>query len=220
MTGGTTLPGAVDWATISSLATAAGTLVLAVATFAAVRSANRSSRAAERSLLVGIRPLVVPSRLGDPPEKVGFADQHWVSVGGGRASVEVTDEAVYLVVPLRNTGAGMAVLHGWDAHVGRMTMGDTTRPDPDGFRRLTRDLFVASGDTGFWQGAVRDRSDPLFIEIRHRLDEEAAITLDILYGDLEGGQRSITRMTLSEMGEHGWLATAARHWNLDVPDPR
>jgi hypothetical protein len=31
-----------DWATISSLATAAGTLVLAVATFASVRSSNRS----------------------------------------------------------------------------------------------------------------------------------------------------------------------------------
>ena len=32
-----------DWATISSLATAGGTLVLAVATFAAVRSSNRSA---------------------------------------------------------------------------------------------------------------------------------------------------------------------------------
>jgi hypothetical protein len=33
----------VDWATISSLATAFGTLVLAVATFASIRSANRSA---------------------------------------------------------------------------------------------------------------------------------------------------------------------------------
>ena len=52
-----------DWASIASLATAAGTLVLAVATFAAVRSANRAARAAEQSLLVGLRPLLVPSRL-------------------------------------------------------------------------------------------------------------------------------------------------------------
>src|ERR1039457_6034019 len=42
-----------DWVTISSLATAGGTLVLAVATFSSVRSANRSARVAERSLLVG-----------------------------------------------------------------------------------------------------------------------------------------------------------------------
>ena len=49
-----------DWATVASLATAGGTLVLAVATFASIRSSNRSARiaeraarAAERSLLAG-----------------------------------------------------------------------------------------------------------------------------------------------------------------------
>ena len=47
-----------DWATISSLATAGGTLVLAMATFASVRSANQSARVAERSLLVGLRPVL------------------------------------------------------------------------------------------------------------------------------------------------------------------
>jgi hypothetical protein len=41
------------WNTVSSLATGVGTLVLAVATFASVRSANRAARAAERSLLAG-----------------------------------------------------------------------------------------------------------------------------------------------------------------------
>ena len=62
----------IDWVTISSLATAGGTLVLAVATFASVRSANRAARAAEESLLDGLRPLLVTSRLQDPPEKVSF----------------------------------------------------------------------------------------------------------------------------------------------------
>ena len=41
-----------EWVTISSLATAAGTLVLAVATFASVRSANHAARVAERVLPV------------------------------------------------------------------------------------------------------------------------------------------------------------------------
>jgi len=36
-----------NWATIATFANAIGTLVLAVATFAAVRSANRSARVAE-----------------------------------------------------------------------------------------------------------------------------------------------------------------------------
>jgi len=44
------LPLATDWVTISSLATAGGTLVLALATFASVRSANRSARVAEMAL--------------------------------------------------------------------------------------------------------------------------------------------------------------------------
>jgi hypothetical protein len=35
-----------DWATIASLATAGGTLVLAVSTFASVKSANRRARLA------------------------------------------------------------------------------------------------------------------------------------------------------------------------------
>ena len=36
-----------EWQTVSSLATGVGTLVLAVATFSAVRSANRSARVAD-----------------------------------------------------------------------------------------------------------------------------------------------------------------------------
>jgi len=50
-----------DWATIASFATAVGTLVLAVATFSSVRSANRSARIAERSFLIGLRPSLAPS---------------------------------------------------------------------------------------------------------------------------------------------------------------
>ena len=48
-----------DWATISSLATAGGTLVLAAATFSAVRSSNRSARIAEQALQEQRRPFSV-----------------------------------------------------------------------------------------------------------------------------------------------------------------
>ena len=41
---------ATDWVTISALATAGGTLVLAAATFASVRSANRAARAKGKPL--------------------------------------------------------------------------------------------------------------------------------------------------------------------------
>ena len=59
-----------DWVTISALATAGGTLALAAATFGSVRSANRAARVAEESLLAGIRPLLVSSRVDDPSQKI------------------------------------------------------------------------------------------------------------------------------------------------------
>ena len=102
-----------DWVTISSLATAGGTLVLALATFASVRSANRSARVAEESLLASVRPLLVPTRFDDPTLKVGFGDDHWVHVRGGTGTIEITDEVIYMTISLRNAGNGIAVLHGW-----------------------------------------------------------------------------------------------------------
>ena len=59
-----------DWATISALATAGGTLALAGVTVASVRSANRTARLAEQSLLAGLRPLLMPARPEDAPQQV------------------------------------------------------------------------------------------------------------------------------------------------------
>jgi hypothetical protein len=140
--------------TISALATAGGTLILAVSTFASVRSANRAARAAERSQLAGLRPVLMPTRLQDLPQKVSFFDQHWVTVEGGHTSIEVAEQAIYLVISLRNAGAGIAVLHGWFFHPERLA--GTDHPAAKDFRRLTRDLYVPAGDIGFWQGALRD----------------------------------------------------------------
>jgi hypothetical protein len=209
-----------DWSTISSLATAGGTLVLAIATFSSVRSANRAARAAERSLLAGLRPLLIPSRLEDPPEKVGFADSHWVRVPGGHGAVEVTDEAVYFTIALRNAGQGMAVLHGWTVAMERL-VGDIPHARPGDFRRMTRDIYLAPGSLGFWQGALRDAADPLFAAGRAAVETGEIVTVDLLYGDQEGGQRAISRFSLTPAGEDGMRITAvSRHWNLDRADPR
>jgi hypothetical protein len=71
------------WGTIASLATAGGPLVLAVSTFASVRSANRAAGAAEQSLLVGLRPLLMPSRLQDPEQKILFCAAGIIRAGSG-----------------------------------------------------------------------------------------------------------------------------------------
>src|SRR5438445_11359630 len=102
-----------DWVTISALATAGGTLVLAGATYGSVRSANRAARAAEQSLLATLRPLLIPSKLEDPQQKITFVEGKWVVASGGGGVAEVGDGAVYLAMSLRNAGTGIAVLHGW-----------------------------------------------------------------------------------------------------------
>ena len=208
-----------DWATVASLATAGGTLVLAIATFAAVRSANRSARATERALLAGIRPVLVPSRLEDPQQKVGFADDHWVRVDGGRAMVEVADDAIYFVMSLRNVGNGLAMLEGWNFRAVRLR-DNVDRPDPSAFRRLTRDIFVPAGDVGFWQGAFRDPQEPIFAEARDAIEARQPLVVDVLYGDHEGGQRTISRFSLRPTESGQWLATVGLHWNVDRADPR
>jgi hypothetical protein len=208
----------VDWATVSALVTGGGTLVLAAATFASVRSANRAARTAERSLLVGLRPLIMTSRLQDPSQKVMFVDRHWVKVDGGCAVVEVTDQAIYLVVSVRNAGNGLAVLHGWSLYPRLLTT--DAHGDPDAFRRLTRDLYIAPGDIGFWQGAFRDPNAEEFAEARAGVEAREGITVELLYGDHEGGQRTISRFALLPRDDGGWIASVARHWSIDGADPR
>jgi hypothetical protein len=207
-----------DLADVASLATAAGTLILAAATFSSVRSANRAAKAAERSLLAGIRPVLASTRFQDPEQKIGWQDEHWTRVLGGYAAVEPTDEVIYLSMGVRNAGTGMAVLHGWHPYPDRDP--DRSRPDPDDFRRLTRDLYVPGGDTGFWQGALRDREDPLFAAMAEAIAERRRFDIDLLYGDHEGGQRVITRFGVVPAGDDAWLPSVSRHWNIDRDDPR
>ena len=102
-----------DWQTISSLATAGGTLILAVATFTALHSSNRSARIAEEGYLSGVRPLLVCSLEHDPVRKVEWMDRRRVDLAGGQAVFEQEGGVIYLAMGLRNEGAGIALLHGW-----------------------------------------------------------------------------------------------------------
>ena len=208
----------MNWTTVASLATAGGTLVLALATFASVRSANRAARAAERSLQAGLRPLLVPSRLDDGDQKVYFAGGQHVIVAGGRAIVTEHDGAILLAISLRNAGSGLAVLHGWRFY--RHDIRGDSRPVPEDFTNQSRDLYVPGGETGFWQGAFRDSADPGHEDARQAIKERDVLTVDLLYGDFEGGQRVITRFILRPGRDDVLVSSAIRHWNVDRADPR
>jgi hypothetical protein len=215
------------WETASSLATGVGTLVLAVATFASVRSANRAARVAEQALMVNMRPLLVTSRLDDPPQKIFFQEGHLMRLEGSRGGAEICGGVVYLAISLRNAGPGIAVIHGWHFLPGRQLRAD--RPELSAFRHQNRDLLIAPDDIGFWQGAFRDSADPQYDAAMAAVKDggEEVLTFDLLYGDNDGGQRMITRMSLQRLqttqqdsNQIMWLASVNRHWNVDRPDPR
>jgi len=98
-----------------------------------------------------------------------------------------------------------------------------TPPPLEDFTTLTRDLYVAPGDIGFWQGSFRDPRSDGYLEARRAVEARQTIGVDILYGDFEGGQRVISRFMLTAKEIDGgvrWFASVGRHWNVDRPDPR
>jgi len=126
---------------------------------------------------------------------------------------------IYLAMGLRNAGNGLALLHGWFPRPG-MSLTDIPHAEPHAFHRLTIDLYVPAGGTGYWEGAIREPDDPARQGILHCVAERSPFTIELLYGDEEGGQRRISRFMVMPAAEDGWYCQGGRHWNLDLPDPR
>ncbi len=210
----------MDATTAASLATAAGTLVLAAATFASVRSSNRSARLAEYSMQLGIRPLLMPSRLDDAPQKIRWGDDHRASLLGSGAHVEIVDGNIYLAMSVRNAGSGIAVLHGWHVRLEAL-LTEHGHAERDEFRPQQRDLYIPGGDIGFWQAAIRDPEDPGYRGLSDRIQAREVFLVELLYTDHQGEQPSITLFVVNPLDDgDGWSCAAVRHWNLDRPDPR
>jgi len=211
----------VDWGTISSLATAFGTLVLAVATFSSIRSANRSARTAERALSFNIRPLLFQSRLSDGVQKVTWVDRRVHRLDGGHGIAEVADDVIYMAVSLRNAGAGMAVIQSWSPMADLASMPASHAP-LETFRPQTRDLYIAPSDTGFWQGAIRDRADAVYAPMAAAITAQQSFLIEVQYCNAEGGQRTISRFLFFPIAEaeKGWLCSVGRHFSLDHDLPR
>jgi hypothetical protein len=205
---------AVDWATVAKLATAGATLSLATATFASVRSANRAARTVERSLRAGMRAVLLPTRPDDPPQTIAFPDDRRLTVPGGGAVTEVTAEAIYLAMPIRNLGGGLAVLRGWSLHAERAQDEHATVEE---FNPLTCDLHLAGSETVVWQSMLQDLASTAFTSVREAVLARQPLSLGILYCDQEETQRTIARFALTPATQDGmWLAAVNRHGN---PDP-
>jgi hypothetical protein len=108
--------------------------------------------------------------------------------------VEDVDGVVYLAMLIRNVGSGMAIIDAWDPIPGQMFPKDGWGAIED-FRPQSRALWIAPGDVAFWQGALRDKTDELQRAISAAV-ADGAITVDLLYLDHEGGQRTVSRFSL------------------------
>jgi hypothetical protein len=165
-----------------------------------------------------------------------WGDGRWTKVEGGRGLAEIENEVVYLAASLRNVADGMAVLQAWHAeggNVGAPTPGPNSgplwsepavslqHPELDEFRRQGRDLYVPAHDVSYWQGALRNPNERGYETVRRAIHEHDMITLHLMYSDHEGGQRVISRFTLTPKQEgKDWICSVVRHWNLDRDDPR
>ena len=215
-----------DWATWAEVGTAVGTLVLAGATFSAVRSSSRTARIAERALLASQRPLLAPAGPDDPETQVQFADGQVFALPAGRPLAKRSGRIIYLAIPLCNLGAGIAVLRAYHLQAepaqdvardpqgtARHRRGDTP-PSISSFAPQQRDLLISTGRVGFWQAALRDPDMPLHAATAEALETAGRVTVDVLYGDHEGGQPAITRLVLLPDEAGAWRCDATRHWNL------
>ena len=205
----------MDWSVAANLATAAGTLVLAIATFISIRSANRSNRTADRALRQGMRPILLPSLFTDPMQKIHYVDDHWLRVPGGCAVLEVTPEAAYLGLSVRDIGTGPAMIVGWDLLASPR---DDRRP-PSEYHLLSRDVYVPAAACGYVQIAAREPTSPEYQSLARAERDHENFTVDVLYSDIDGAQHHVIRITLTPTpgrDEDGqtWALNEARHWTM------
>jgi hypothetical protein len=156
-------------------------------------------------------------------QKIRWVDDHWARLDGSQASVEMVDGSIYLAISLRNVGPGLGVIFGWSVLTELVRTNEVPHAAPEDFRMQTRDLYIAPGDIGFWQAAIREAGDPDYVALSKDVRDVQPFTIDVLYGDHQGGQRTITRfgmIPLQTSDDTKWFPNVARHWNLDRPDPR
>jgi hypothetical protein len=210
-----------SWADAAQRATAGGTLVLAVATFQSVRSANRAARVAEQALQMNLQPVLVTSRPEDPPERVTFREGVVLEAPAGGAFVDEVEGNFFVVLPLRNVGNGLAVLRAGHVALAEVVelrlqqqgdQGPTAWPESrEAYRDLQGDLFVPSGERGYWQIGVRGTDDPFHPALAKAIADRQRLIVTLLYTDHLGGHRSKTQFVLTPVDDGSWFASVIRH---------
>ena len=143
---------------------------------------------------------------------------NWVVASGGHAAVEDINDTAYMAISLRNVGSGIAVCQGWAVRPD-LPLNNPTHAPLEQFHIQSRDLYVPAGDIGMWQGALRNPDDRVRAGIVDAIIARQPISIEILYSDQVGRQRTISRFGLTPTNDL-WLVSLNRHWYLDWEGPR
>ena len=196
------LPLAISrWSTVSSLATGAGTLVLAVATFAAVRSSNRSARIAEIALQEQRRPIFVPSRSRRSGAEAQLRRRPLDQARRAATRPPTVENGnVYLAISLRNVGNGIGVLQGWAVRAGQTLTSQQPCTCPTRSSACRRATSTSPAATSAC-GRARCATPKIRCAQRWRRRSRSSADHDraALLG-LNGRQRAITRFGLAAQG--------------------
>jgi hypothetical protein len=68
-------------------------------------------------------------------------------------------------------------------------------------------------------GSAPHGSSDVFHAVSEAIENHEMLTLYVLYGDFEGGQRVITQFA-TRWGNDKWRLAVGRRFNVDRPDPR
>jgi hypothetical protein len=181
-----------EWVAIGTLALAAATFLAVVVGVATVRASQRMADAAQatatadklalegsiRPLLIPTTPYPEPDQQGAPNERVTFGTSGY-NVALGSVSVRANPGSTLISVPVRNVGAGIAVLSEPAPRV---------RPHGQGWQGVggSTDRIIPAGETTRLQWEVRDEMTST------RFDAEVS------YTDARGGQPMRTRLAVAK----------------------
>ena len=168
--------------------------------------------------------MLTTPRRGDPPVEVQFADGRIFETGRGDALLRREDGVIYLAFQLRNGGAGVAHLMAYrlEPEPAQLVTGDPRGlarhrrgdppPDPALFTEQQRDLYIAAGEFGHWQAALRDPTSELYTAMGEAIASLGRVTVDLLYGDIEDGQPTVTRFVLLPSERDKWRCDVTHYW--------
>jgi hypothetical protein len=163
----------------------------------ALEAARAQTRLAQLTLNAQIRPVLIQAPRGEGrPEPIAYSDRSEpVHHPQGTPHVVAAEAEVLISVPLRNAGAGLAMIRGVDLTLCSGMPGIPTRIEPPNVppHECGRVNFRATP------------ADAAFSSISESVQQHRDFSVNVAYSDLTGEQQTITRFDVYTTAARGWV---------------